>query len=630
MAVVQSDSYQGRYLKLTVVEESYSIANNTSTIRWTLESIGGSVNYYSINNCSVVVNGQTVYNSGNTPWNSYRFPAATGSTTGTITVGHNPDGSAPSIGFTLHGRVYYNGDNNRSGSLDLTRIPRYANVYQSIKETGDNYLKINWSADVSCDGLQYSIDGGRTFNDVSGYPVYVIEGLSAGTTYNIVTRARRQDSQLWSNSSVLSITTLSSPYINALSDFNIGTSFSCTIYNPKERNLKLFLYANDVADVIVRTTNVNGTYTYVTTEEEIEKLYESIPKNKNGTYKIAVVCDDLATTRWSNDSVGYKVYYTVESNCKPTISIEARDINEKTLSLTGDSLSVIKYFSKVKAIISSKVYKSASISSQNINCSDGKSMSGSTAVFDNVESGLFTGSIVDSRNYSATENIQLKLIDYIKLTLNIDVYRESPTSGSIVAKFNGNFFNKNFGKVDNILKLKYHYKENGSGVWSEWVELNPVKNGDVYSNGSSPITLGSNFDYQKNWDFEFVATDMIYDDGELSSFKTVVNGTPIFDWGEDDFNINGKLNLYETSIMRHIANILYPVNSIYISLTESIPQLLAGEWEFLNTIVFNGVTYYVYKRVNENEKVYYDNELLLLNNEEIYIENTLLKGSDVL
>ena len=50
MASVQTSSYDGRYLKLTVYEESYSIANNTSTVRWTLESIGGSVNYYSISN----------------------------------------------------------------------------------------------------------------------------------------------------------------------------------------------------------------------------------------------------------------------------------------------------------------------------------------------------------------------------------------------------------------------------------------------------------------------------------------------------------------------------------------------------------------------------------------------------
>ena len=66
MASVQTSSYDGRYLKLTVVEESYSIANNTSTIRWTLQSIGGNVNYYTIYNWGVVVNGTTIYGTQTT------------------------------------------------------------------------------------------------------------------------------------------------------------------------------------------------------------------------------------------------------------------------------------------------------------------------------------------------------------------------------------------------------------------------------------------------------------------------------------------------------------------------------------------------------------------------------------
>lgn len=636
MASVQSDSYDGRYLKLTVVEESYSIANNTSTVRWTLESIGGSVNYYSIYNCSVVVNGQTVYNSGNTAWNTYRFPAAKGSTTGTITVGHRADGTADPVSFTLHGRVYYSGDNNRSGTCPLTHIPRYTTVYQSVRETGDNYFYMNWSTTDPRDYTQYSLNGGAwtdagdtvASDNKSGY--YRIGNLSPNTTYTIKTRCKRTDSQLWSETGTTTITTLASPYINALSDFNIGTSFSCSIYNPKGRTLNLYLYANGVADVIVRTITTNGTYTFVTTEAENNALYNAIPNAKSGTYRIAVVCSALGTTNWSNNSVGYKNFYTVENNCKPTASITAQDINETTLALTGDSSKVIKYFSTIRATLTSTTQKGASVSSQRIVCNDGKSGTGSTVVFYEVESSTFVGTVTDSREYVASATKNLTLVDYIKLTLNIDVYRVSPTSGSIVAKFKGNYFNNNFGRIDNTLNLKYRYKENGSGIWGQWNQLNPVKSGNTYSNGSTAISLGANFDYQKSYDFEFVATDKIYNNGEISAFTTVVNGLPIYDWGKEDFNINGKLNLFETSIIRHIANIMYPTGSIYISLTQSYPEWLAGEWVLFNTIVSNGTTYYVYKRTNENERIYYNDELLLYNGEEIYIENTLLKGSDVL
>lgn len=128
MASVQTSSYDGRYLKLTVYEESYSIANNTSTVRWTLESIGGSANYYTIYNWGVWVNGQQIYGTQTTYWNSYNFPAKTGSATGTITVNHNADGSAGNVGFQLNGCVYYNRSNSYTGSISLTKIPRQANL----------------------------------------------------------------------------------------------------------------------------------------------------------------------------------------------------------------------------------------------------------------------------------------------------------------------------------------------------------------------------------------------------------------------------------------------------------------------------------------------------------------------
>ena len=518
MASVQSDSYGGRYLKLTVVEESYSIANNTSTVRWTLESIGGDVQYYSIYNCSVVVNGQTVYNSGNTAWNTYKFPAAKGSTTGTITVGHRADGTADAVGFTLHGRVYYSGDNNRSGSCPLSTIPRYTTVSQSIRDTGDNYFMMNWTTTDRRDWTQYSLNGGAWTDagDVvasdgkSGY--YTISGLSPNTSYTIKTRCRRQDSQLWSESSQTTVKTLASPYISALSDFNIGSSLACTIYNPKGRNLTLKLLTSGGTEILSRTTSVNGTYTFVLTESENNALYNAIPNSPNGQFRISVYCSDLGTTNYSNSSVGWKTFYAVESACSPEVEISAVDCLAKSLALTGDANTVIKYVSDVLAEITAYGNKSAKIKTVIIQCSDGQSQSYSTdastvsksKTFEAVESAVFSCSVIDSRGFTKTVSIALGMINYVPLTLNADVYRPSPTNGNIAVKFKGNVFNDNFGSEDNTLTVKYRYKEHGTDNYGSWVELNPVKNNNTYSNGTGEITLGTNFNYQKKYDFEFV------------------------------------------------------------------------------------------------------------------------------
>lgn len=144
MASVQTTSYDGRYLKLTVVEESSSIETNTSTIRWTLESLGGSVNYYTIYNWGVWVNGTEIYGTQTTGYSSKNFPAAKGSRTGTITVQHNADGSASDVSFTLKGNVYTNATKTYTGSISLTPLPRVMRVkVNGVWRIGLPYVKVN-------------------------------------------------------------------------------------------------------------------------------------------------------------------------------------------------------------------------------------------------------------------------------------------------------------------------------------------------------------------------------------------------------------------------------------------------------------------------------------------------------
>ena len=204
MASVQTSSYDGRYLKLTVYEESYSIANNTSTVRWTLESIGGSVNYYTIYNWGVWVNGQQIYGTQTTAWNSYNFPAATGSTTGTITVAHNADGTAGNVGFQLNGCVFYNQSNSYTGSISLTRIPRQANLTSAPDFNDEANPTINYSnpAGNSVSSLEacISLTGAR---DDIGYRAVSKTGSSY--TFNLTEAERNVLRGACPNSNSLSV-----------------------------------------------------------------------------------------------------------------------------------------------------------------------------------------------------------------------------------------------------------------------------------------------------------------------------------------------------------------------------------------------------------------------------------------
>lgn len=174
MASVQTSSYGGRYLKLTVVEESVSIENNTSTLKWTLESIGGSSNYYSIYGCKVIVNGSIVHNSGTTEWTTHNFPAAKGEETGTIVVSHKADGSADDVSFSLTGSVYNNNPQTYSGTIELTSISRQANINTAPNFNDEENPKITYtnSAGNSVSSLQACIsltgeDADISYRDIS-------------------------------------------------------------------------------------------------------------------------------------------------------------------------------------------------------------------------------------------------------------------------------------------------------------------------------------------------------------------------------------------------------------------------------------------------------------------------------
>lgn len=254
MASVQTSSYGGRYLKLTVVEESTSIPNNTSTVKWTLESIGGSANYYTIYNCSVVVNGQTVYNPGTVQWSSQTFPAAKGSKSGTITVNHKSDGSADPISFTLHGKVFNSGDEAVSGSLSLSTIPRYATITSfSVSKRNETSVIYNFTYTPACDHAKYSTDNGATWHDLP--TSNIVSGLSPNTTYNFKLQVKRTDSQLWTTSGTVAQTTYKAPSQSLKSKTETSITMNWSI----DSTANHIWYSKDNGANWVDVGNVNAT-----------------------------------------------------------------------------------------------------------------------------------------------------------------------------------------------------------------------------------------------------------------------------------------------------------------------------------------------------------------------------------
>lgn len=132
-----------RYLTFSWEEVSQNIANNTTTISWTLKGGGTSSQYIYSGNFKVVIAGKTVYSVDN----SNRIPLKNGTvvTSGTYTFTHKEDGTQ---GFTAsaEGGVYwYEVNCTGSGTFTLDTIARasqpslktYPESTQLVGEFGD-------------------------------------------------------------------------------------------------------------------------------------------------------------------------------------------------------------------------------------------------------------------------------------------------------------------------------------------------------------------------------------------------------------------------------------------------------------------------------------------------------------
>lgn len=118
-----TSGYEGRYLKFSWTEKSQSVANNTTTISWTLKGAGtGKSGWYMAGNISLYIDGKKVYSRARDD----RFELWNGTTvaSGTHTFTHNADGTRTFTASAGAGIYTYDANCSGSGTFTLDTIPR--------------------------------------------------------------------------------------------------------------------------------------------------------------------------------------------------------------------------------------------------------------------------------------------------------------------------------------------------------------------------------------------------------------------------------------------------------------------------------------------------------------------------
>ena len=138
-----SDAYGGRYMQLTC-EQVPDVTNNRSTINWTLTSAGGSSNYYQTGPTTVTIAGSQVYYCKKMAWDTKVFPAAKGSTSGSIVVDHDANGNM-TIAVSMSTSIYTGVVKGYSGNWSLDGIPRKATMTAAFDLTDVDNPRITFN-----------------------------------------------------------------------------------------------------------------------------------------------------------------------------------------------------------------------------------------------------------------------------------------------------------------------------------------------------------------------------------------------------------------------------------------------------------------------------------------------------
>jgi hypothetical protein len=192
-----------------------NVGGNYSTINWQ-----GYVDFVScdaqLDNGHVNWNGGALYNNGGRVYNyAGNFSNHTiGMGSGSFNIGHDGAGNAT---LNLNGSiaVYASGTSSTNVNWGLPTIPRYASITAFyFGAVTDESITINWNASDNCDYVSWwsgEIDGGAHHDiPVSGSGTFSIarSGLLSETAYGFQVAVRRADSGLWTESGVISTTTL--------------------------------------------------------------------------------------------------------------------------------------------------------------------------------------------------------------------------------------------------------------------------------------------------------------------------------------------------------------------------------------------------------------------------------------
>lgn len=590
MATFNSSSYEGRYLQLTITE-SVNVRANTSTLTWTLQCLGGSVNYYSTAPTTVTINGTVVYSKGATSWDSKVFPAAKGSTSGTITVAHGSDGKKSiTVGFST--RVYYSTAQEYGGSMTLTNIDRTApTVTLTTSDITASSVKIKVTASTTANRWWYSTNGGSSwveFNSTDGTSKeYTITGLTPNTSYSIQVCARKKTNDVDGYSSKTSVKTLGGSVISSVSAFTADAAtakitMSVTVYNTSYTHTLVIKNGSTTVLTITGLSLSNGSNTITLTAAQRSTVLAAMSalKSFTGTFTLTTYS---GTTQIGTASEKTATVQTTSANSAPTFTaFTFEDSNATAVGVTGNNQILIQNISTLKLTLTAATAKNgATISSYSV-VAGSKTASGTTTAI-TVGTLPDKGTVpvivtaIDSRGYTTAVTVNITVLEYEGI--NITEYtmrRVNEVEDTTQVTIGGDITPVTIGgeNKNSLRYLYYRYRKTSDSAYNSYKDItSSTEYDDSGFNFESDEWLSLDADY--SYYVQFLVTDKLTSD---TVTITVPQGTPLLALRRKKVGINKRepaaaLDV-DGSVMMNGFNVLGLVATLDGS--EDLNNLVAG------------------------------------------------------
>ena len=308
-------------------------------------------------------------------------------------------------------------------------------------------------------------------------------------------------------------------------DFNDETTnLTVEFNNPGNFDLQFKLEAGGDAALVVRDKPTKASpYTFVLTEAEKKKLRQKCTKNSLTVRFTVATYINGTISKWS-----WLDKTMTLINAMPTLSPTANDVNPTTVALTGDNSKAIKYHSNIEVSAGAQTKKEATVSALSITCGSSK-ITNASGTFIGADSGKIVFGVTDSRGNSASQTVNLQMVEYIPLTCSI-AHNKPDALGNMTVACSGLFFNGSFGTAENELTVQYRYVETGLAMPETWNDMQITKSGNSYY-ASADFTI-SNFNRNIAYSFEVKAADKL----ESATGSAVgIKSLPVFHWSENDF-----------------------------------------------------------------------------------------------